>query len=391
MKKYFIFCNGSRGDCEPAICLAQYLINKNCDVTIFCNDGNEYLLQKSGIKYIIVFKNYIKKSPEKVSMIDYYKEAMNNMIFHINIIDNIKEVPDAVFGMSDQLGKYLAEKFNVPYYHIVLQYYDIPFYAKKNKYKELISECPEKIIRKTLGYSKIKYFNRIRQKNDLPKINDFLDYIHSNENTIIANSLILSNFDYIKHDKVFVSGNLDLLYTLDKSINQIKGLSNFLSNDTYYIYLNLGSWSQNLDNKLFKLYQEAFNDINCKVIIGCNRREQSTDSKFFFISSINPHELFPKIKLVIHCGGLGVAFKAALYGIPQIIIPKKFEEPFWAKKIKELGCGESIYNFDFLTSEKLNQKVKLVINNENIKHNASILSKSIDINGVENIYKKYLI
>ena len=294
MKKYFIFCNGSRGDCEPAICLGQYLINKNCDITIFCNDGNEYLLKKSGVKYIIVFKNYIKKPPEKVSMIEYFKEAMNNMIFHINIIDNIKEIPDAVFGMSDQLGKYLAEKFNVPYYHIVLQYYDIPFHARKNKYTELINEYPEKIIRKILGYSKIKYFNRIRQRNNLPKINDFLEYIHNNENTIVANSLILSNFDFINHDKVFVSGNLDLLYTLDNSIHQIEGLSNFLSDNTDYIYLNLGSWSQILDNKLFKLYQEAFNDINCKVIIGCDRIEQSNNPKFFFVSSINLMNCFLK-------------------------------------------------------------------------------------------------
>ena len=95
--------------------------------------------------------------------------------------------------------------------------------------------------------------------------------------------------------------------------------------------------------------------------------------------------------MVIHCGGLGVAFKAALHGIPQIIIPKKFEEPFWAKKIKELGCGDSISNFNLLTSKKLNKKVKIVINNKYIRHNANMLSKSIDINGVKNIYNKYLI
>ena len=44
-----------------------------------------------------------------------------------------------------------------------------------------------------------------------------------------------------------------------------------------------------------------------------------------------------------------------------------------------------------MTSKKLNLKIKKVLNNKNIKNNASILSKSIDINGVENIYNKYLI
>ena len=38
--------------------------------------------------------------------------------------------------------------------------------------------------------------------------------------------------------------------------------------------------SQNLNTNLLKLYQDAFKDIDCKVIIGCNRENKSNNDKF---------------------------------------------------------------------------------------------------------------
>ena len=197
--------------------------------------------------------------------------------------------------------------------------------------------------------------------------------------------MILSNFNYIKHDKVFVSGNINLHKPLDNGIEQIEGLTKFLSEDTKYIYLNLGSMSQNINNELIYIYFKAFENIDCKVIIGCNREDQPTNKKFFYCSSVNHHQLFPKMSLIIQCGGLGTVFKAAYYGVPQLIIPKNFEEPFWAEKIKELGIGSSI-NFSDLNSENLGNSVRDILKSPRLYHNAKVVSKSIDINGVKNIY-----
>jgi UDP:flavonoid glycosyltransferase YjiC (YdhE family) len=391
MKKYYLFCNGSRGDCEPAICIAEYLKIKGNQVKIFANSKNDKLLQRSKIDYQIIFKNYINKQPEDVSPLTYYHEFKDNVIFHLNQINKIEDKPDAIFGMGDQLGKFLAEKFKVPYYHIVLQYYHVPIKAKINiTYLEKAEEFLESTYRKFVSKHELAYFNIIRQDNNLNQISDFVDYIQNNENCIVANSLILSNFNYINHKEVFVSGNINQITPLDPSIENVEGLSRFMSDDTNYIYLNLGSMSQNLNTNLFKLYQDAFKDIDCKVIIGCNRENQSNNDKFFFCPSINQNELFKKIKIVIHCGGIGVAFKAAYHAVPQIIIPKNFEEPFWAKKILELGCGETISDFKYLSHTNLNKAINNILNNPLIFHNARMVSKSIDINGVENIFKKFL-
>lgn len=390
MKNIYLFCNGSRGDTEPAICLAHYMIEKGDKVKIFCNDKNEYLLKRTNIDYQIVFKNYIDRLPESVSILEYFNEFKDNVQFHLDNLDKIEEKPDAIFGMGDQLGKFVAEKFNCPYYHIVLQYFQVASYAKKTSYMEYFLESLEKLYRKFVSRKQLQIFNQLREKYNLEPINDFMDYIYENENIIVANSLILSNFNYIIHDKIFVSGNLNLTQILDKNINEIDGLQEFMNQDTKYVYLNLGSMSQDVNGSLFKLFENAFKNIDCKVILSCNRKEKSTNPQFFFVSSINPHDLFPKLDLLIHCGGLGVAFKGAYYSVPQIIIPKNFEEPFWAEKVKELGCGDAIDDFKNLTQYNLEETVNRVLNNEMIYYNAKIVSKSIDINGVNNIYEKYL-
>ena len=143
--------------------------------------------------------------------------------------------------------------------------------------------------------------------------------------------------------------------------------------------------SQNLDNELISLYLKAFKNLNCRVIIGCNKKELPKNNNFFYCDSINQHQLFPKMKLIIQCGGLGTVFKAAYHGIPQLIIPKNFEEPFWGEKIKELGIGESI-SFYELSSEKLKNSVNRILNSKNIYYNCELLSNYIDINGAKNIY-----
>jgi len=388
----YIFCNGSRGDCEPGICLANKLIkNNNNKVIIFGNSYNEYLLKKTDIPYKIIIKNYIKKQPEKVTIFQYYCEFKNSIIQQIDEINKIQEIPDIIFGMGHQLGKFLAEKFNKPYYHIILQYSQVNQSIRKKNLICYYLEMFNKILMILISIYELIYFNKIRNKYKLNYISDFNDYIYNNDKQIIANSLILNNYNYIHHDKIFISGNWNLSENnLDSSIDAIDGLYDFLvdSNKIPYIYLNLGSWSQNINSELYKLYESAFKRINCKVIINCNIKIKSKNKQFFHCSSINQHELFPKMKTVIHCGGLGVAFKAAYYAIPQIIIPKNMDEPFWAKKIKELGIGDSIDHFNNLTSDNLFNMVNNVLKNEFIHNNASIVSKSIDINGVENTINK---
>ena len=111
MKLYYLFCNGSRGDCEPAVSLAQYMIVKGNRVRIYSNQKNKKFLEKSEIDHNIILKNYIFRQPEEVTSLEYYDEFKNSIIYHIDLINSIDEKDS--FEILIPRAKYLnARKHN---------------------------------------------------------------------------------------------------------------------------------------------------------------------------------------------------------------------------------------------------------------------------------------
>ncbi len=53
-----------------------------------------------------------------------------------------------------------------------------------------------------------------------------------------------------------------------------------------------------------------------------------------------PHEwLFPRLAAVIHHGGCGTTAAALRAGVPSIVVPLGFDQPYWARRVAALGVG----------------------------------------------------
>jgi vancomycin aglycone glucosyltransferase len=57
------------------------------------------------------------------------------------------------------------------------------------------------------------------------------------------------------------------------------------------------------------------------------------------VGEVNHHELFRRVAAVVHHGGAGTTTKAALAGVPQVIVPQIVDQPHWAARVAELGIG----------------------------------------------------
>ena len=121
MKLYYLFCNGSRGDCEPAVSLAQYMIVKGNRVRIYSNQKNKKFLEKSEIDHNIILKNYIFRQPEEVTSLEYYDEFKNSIIYHIDLINSIDEKPDVVIGMQRNFLSHIINWFYNIIRHLTTQ------------------------------------------------------------------------------------------------------------------------------------------------------------------------------------------------------------------------------------------------------------------------------
>jgi sterol 3beta-glucosyltransferase len=53
-----------------------------------------------------------------------------------------------------------------------------------------------------------------------------------------------------------------------------------------------------------------------------------------------PHEwLLPRMRAVVHHGGAGTTGAALRAGVPSIVVPLGFDQPFWGRRVHALGVG----------------------------------------------------
>ncbi|HEY6346697.1 MAG TPA: glycosyltransferase [Bryobacteraceae bacterium] len=57
------------------------------------------------------------------------------------------------------------------------------------------------------------------------------------------------------------------------------------------------------------------------------------------IGEVNLHALLPRVAAVVHHGGAGTTTAAALAGAPQVLIPNRYDQHYWAQRVHTLGIG----------------------------------------------------
>jgi vancomycin aglycone glucosyltransferase len=57
------------------------------------------------------------------------------------------------------------------------------------------------------------------------------------------------------------------------------------------------------------------------------------------IGDVNLRRLFGRVAAVVHHGGAGTTTVAGLAGAPQVAVPQRFDQPYWARRVRDLGIG----------------------------------------------------
>ncbi|MBZ4318101.1 glycosyltransferase [Streptomyces huiliensis] len=59
----------------------------------------------------------------------------------------------------------------------------------------------------------------------------------------------------------------------------------------------------------------------------------------FAVGEVNQQALFPRVAAVVHHGGAGTTATAARAGVPQVVVPQATDQPYWARRVADLGIG----------------------------------------------------
>ncbi len=108
-----------------------------------------------------------------------------------------------------------------------------------------------------------------------------------------------------------------------------------------------------------------------------------------FVIDSAPHDwLMPRMAAVVHHGGAGTTAAGLSAGAPSILVPFTADQPFWGRRIKELGVGPEPIPRKKLTADKLSYAIHTAVTHQPMRQRAAELGKKIRAeDGVGNAVK----
>jgi UDP:flavonoid glycosyltransferase YjiC (YdhE family) len=97
-----------------------------------------------------------------------------------------------------------------------------------------------------------------------------------------------------------------------------------------------------------------------------------------FLLNYAPHLwLFPRMAAVVHHGGAGTTAAGMRAGVPSIVVPILADQPYWGRRVYELGVGTQPIPRAKLTAEKFAAAIMEATSNRDMQANAAALGAKI--------------
>ena len=147
--------------------------------------------------------------------------------------------------------------------------------------------------------------------------------------------------------------------------------------------------SMPIEKELNELIVNCINEIDERFIIvkGWGEWNISDNEKVKVINSAPFDALFPKMKAIIHHGGLGTTAECLRAGKPMFICPPVYpfgDQYFWGDLAHRKGVGVKPVPLSQLTSKKFLKGIQELVSDDRIYRNSELLARKINAEkGVE--------
>lgn len=396
--KIMIIAPGSRGDVQPYVALGKGLKTAGHMIRFVTHQNFESLVTSYGLEYWsvdsdvqgIVENDVMREKIEKGNFVSLMaqmaKEAQRESIrFATRGVDAGLGMDLVLAGMGGlYIGLAIAEKLNLP----LLQAYVVPFTPTREFSSVLTPNLPtpfnrlshqltrqlmwqgfrsaDTMGRKTLGIPAAPFSGPYHSKSThgMPVLYGFSP-------SVIP---VPSDWDGNTH----VTG----YWFVDEADHWTPppALLDFLESGTPPVYIGFGSMSNRNPAETADLVIRALKQTGQRAILlsgwGGLHSEDLPDS-IFMIDSIPHSWLFPRVAAVVHHGGASTTAAGLRAGIPSVIIPFFGDQPFWGRRIAELGVGPNPIPRAKLTSERLAHAIQQAVADKTMRERAAQLSERI--------------
>jgi UDP:flavonoid glycosyltransferase YjiC (YdhE family) len=398
-----IIAPGSRGDVQPYIALGKGLKEAGQVVRFVSHRNFQSLVAWHGLEFWSVDSNVqaivenqamrerIEGGNFLALMARMAKEAQNEArAFATSGLDACQGMDLVLAGMGGAyIGFALAEKARIPF----LQAYVVPFTPTRNFPSILVANSPRWLggsfnrlshhlmrqmmwqgfrsadtlaRRKTLGLPAAPFagpYNSDRTRG-LPILYGF------------SPAVIPAPSDW--NENIHVTG----YWFLDESDDWAppSALTNFIESGSPPVYIGFGSMSNRKPEEMADLVVRALTQIDQRAVLlsgwGGLSKTDLPDS-IFMLDSIPHAWLFPRVAAVVHHGGAGTTAAGLRAGVPSVIVPFFGDQPFWGRRVADLGIGPEPISRQRLTAGRLATAIHQAVTDQEMRQRAAELGEKI--------------
>ncbi len=157
-------------------------------------------------------------------------------------------------------------------------------------------------------------------------------------------------------------------------------LARFLESGPAPVYVGFGSMGSKDPGASARLVLEALKRSGQRGLLYSGWGGLSHDDlpESVLMVGSTPHSwLFPRMAAVVHHGGAGTTGAGLAAGVPSIITPVMGDQPWWGRRVHELGVGPKPVMRRQLTVEHLADAIKQAVTDEEMRDRAATLGERI--------------
>jgi len=157
-------------------------------------------------------------------------------------------------------------------------------------------------------------------------------------------------------------------------------LSGFLGSGPPPVYIGFGSMSSRNPQETGRLVLEALVRAGQRAVIlsgWSGLQPADLPSSAIAVDSVPFSWLFPRCAAVVHHGGAGTTAAGLRAGVPSVVIPFFADQPFWGRRVAELGVGPAPIPRKKLTAERLSRAIETAVRDPGMRQRAADLGARI--------------
>ena len=409
--KIFVTTIGTRGDVQPHVALAEGLSKAGHTVTVCTSPRYEALVTERGLGYGYLSDDIIAlvESSEGRAAIESMASLVSGVRAAVKIGRQTGQIqrdlvrdgwtaaqeadPDLiVYHPKMAAGLQYAEKLGIPAVMAPLYPLFLPTAAYPNlglprlnlgrRLSGWYNRATHRLVLKIVSSVSARYYGEWRAAHGLPPQPRGTDAVHTTGGARVP---FLNGWSrHVAPDPPDWPGGIETTGYWFLNHTDIweppTALEAFLAAGPPPVYVGFGSMAGRRPERTTRAVLDALGRAGLRGVLasGWGGLALGDLPESVYLLDRAPHDwLFPRVAAVVHHGGAGTTAAGLRVGRPTVVCPFFGDQPFWGRRVHELGAGPAPIPQKKLTADRLAAALHEATESLAIRRNAAALGEEI--------------